>query len=44
MLAESNGAALAIINREPTDMDGKADLVIHAEIGAVLREIVSLSG
>jgi len=40
MIAKSNGAALAIVNREPTDMDGKADVVIHAEIGAVLREIV----
>ncbi len=42
MLAKSNGAALAIINREPTDMDGQVDPVIHAEIGAVLREIVPL--
>ena len=33
-------AALAIVNREPTSMDGRADVVIHAEIGAVLREIV----
>ena len=40
MIAKSNGAALVIINREPTDMDDSADLVIHAEIGAVLREIV----
>jgi NAD-dependent deacetylase len=40
MVAKSNGAALAIVNREPTDMDGRADVVIHAEIGAVLREIV----
>jgi NAD-dependent deacetylase len=40
MIAKSNGAALAIVNREPTDMDGRADVVIHAEIGAVLREIV----
>jgi NAD-dependent deacetylase len=40
MLAKSNGAALAIVNREPTAMDGRADVVIHAEIGAVLREIV----
>ena len=40
MIAKSNGAALVIINREPTDMDSKADVVIHAEIGAVLREIV----
>jgi NAD-dependent deacetylase len=40
LVAKSNGAALAIINREPTDMDGRADVVIHAEIDAVLREIV----
>ena len=40
MVAKSNGAALVIINREPTDMDGRADLVLHAEIGAVLREMV----
>ena len=40
MVAKSNGAALVIINREPTDLDGRADLVLHAEIGAVLREIV----
>jgi NAD-dependent deacetylase len=40
MVAKSNGAALAIINREPTDMDDRADIVIHAEIGAALREIV----
>jgi NAD-dependent deacetylase len=40
MVAKSNGAALAIVNREPTDMDDRADVVIHAEIGAVLREIV----
>jgi NAD-dependent deacetylase len=39
MLAKSNGAALAIVNREPTAMDARADVVIHAEIGAVLREI-----
>jgi NAD-dependent deacetylase len=39
MAAKSNGAALAIVNREPTIMDGRADVLIHAEIGAVLREI-----
>jgi NAD-dependent deacetylase len=43
MVAKSSGAALAIINREPTDMDCRADFVIHAEIGAVLREMVPLS-
>jgi NAD-dependent deacetylase len=40
MVARSNGAALVIINREPTNMDGRADIVVQAEIGAVLREIV----
>jgi NAD-dependent SIR2 family protein deacetylase len=40
MVAKSNGAALAIINQEPTDMDGRADIVIHTEIGAAPREIV----
>jgi NAD-dependent deacetylase len=40
LVAKSNGATLAIVNREPTGMDARADLVLHAEIGAVLREIV----
>jgi NAD-dependent deacetylase len=40
LIAKSKGAALAIVNREPTGMDGEADVVIHAEIGAVLRELV----
>jgi NAD-dependent deacetylase len=40
IVAKSNGAALVIINREPTHMDGRADLVLHAEIGAVLRATV----
>jgi len=40
IIAKSNGAALAIVNREPTDMDGNANVVIHAEIGAVLRALV----
>jgi len=40
MVAKSNGAALVIINREPTNIDGRADIVVQAEIGAVLREIV----
>jgi NAD-dependent deacetylase len=41
MVAKANGAALAIVNREPTDMDGRADLVLHAEIGDVMREIMT---
>ena len=41
IVAKSNGAALAIINREPTEFDDRADVVVHAEIGAVLRELVT---
>jgi NAD-dependent deacetylase len=36
LMAKRNGAALAIVNREPTDQDTFADLVLHDEIGAVL--------
>jgi NAD-dependent deacetylase len=42
VLAKRNGARLAIVNREPTDQDGLADLVIHDEIGPVLGAIVPL--
>ena len=40
MLAKRNGARLAIVNREPTDLDGFADLVLHDEIGPALTEAV----
>jgi NAD-dependent deacetylase len=36
VLAKRNGARLAIVNREPTDLDGYADLVLHDEIGPAL--------
>jgi len=36
-LAKRNGARLVILNREPTDFDDIADLVVHADIGAVLE-------
>jgi NAD-dependent deacetylase len=36
LMAKREGAKLAIINREPTDFDGVADLVLHAEIGPTL--------
>jgi NAD-dependent deacetylase len=39
-LAKRHGARLVIINREPTELDGIADLVIHAEIGEVLDSFV----
>ncbi|MCY4229368.1 MAG: Sir2 family NAD-dependent protein deacetylase [Alphaproteobacteria bacterium] len=34
--AKRNGAFLAIVNREPTDLDRFADLTVHNEIGDVL--------
>ncbi|WP_029356232.1 Sir2 family NAD-dependent protein deacetylase [Bosea sp. 117] len=34
--AKQAGATLVILNREPTDLDPYADLVIHADIGDVL--------
>jgi NAD-dependent deacetylase len=37
-LAKRNGAKLVIVNREPTEQDDIADLVIHAGIGDTMRE------
>ncbi|MDH4384824.1 MAG: Sir2 family NAD-dependent protein deacetylase [Caulobacter sp.] len=39
LLAKRNGAGLAIINREATEMDVYADLVIHDEIGPVMTRL-----
>ncbi|HUZ11621.1 MAG TPA: Sir2 family NAD-dependent protein deacetylase [Caulobacteraceae bacterium] len=39
-LAKSSGAQLAIVNREPTDQDAIADLVLHDEIGPVMASVV----
>lgn len=36
LLAKRHGARLAIVNREPTEQDRYADLVLHAEIGPTL--------
>ncbi len=36
LLAKRNGAHLAIVNREPTELDAYADLVLHDEIGPVM--------
>ena len=40
LLAKRNGAALAIVNREPTELDGHADLVLNEEIGAVMSAVI----
>jgi len=37
LMARRNGAKLVIINREPTDQDAIADLVLHTEIGPTLQ-------
>jgi NAD-dependent deacetylase len=36
LMAKRNGAALVIINREPTEFDALADLVVRHDIGDVL--------
>ena len=40
LLAKRNGARLVIINREPTDFDDIADLVIRDDIGNVLAPFI----
>ena len=40
VLAKRNGAFLAILNREPTDLDAMADLVVHGELGDILGAAV----
>lgn len=38
-LAKSNGARLVILNRDPTDQDYRADLVLNLEIGPTLEAL-----
>lgn len=42
LLAKRNGAKLVIINREPTDMDPFADLLLNQEIGPTLGDAVGI--
>ena len=42
IIAKNNGSRLIILNREETDLDKYADLVIHNEIGAFLSENLPL--
>jgi NAD-dependent deacetylase len=42
-LAKRNGAALVIVNREPTGLDRIADLVLHRAIGETLGAAVGVS-
>lgn len=41
--AKRRGAKLAIVNRDPTDLDALADLVLHAEIGPTLGYAVGVN-
>lgn len=43
IMAKRNGSRLVIVNREPTDQDGLADLVINAEIGATMSRAVGVN-
>ena len=43
ILAKRNGAKLIILNREPTDLDGYADLILNYEIGTFMNEVFSLN-
>ena len=40
LLAKRKGAALVIINREPTEFDELADLVVHQDIGDMLNPFI----
>lgn len=42
-IAKRKGAKLAILNRDPTDQDSDADLVIHAEIGSIMSRAVGVN-
>jgi NAD-dependent deacetylase len=40
LLAKRNSARLVIVNREPTEFDDIADLVIHDDIGTALAPFI----
>lgn len=44
IIARQTGAALAIVNREPTEQDSLADLVVNAEIGPTLMAAAEILG
>ena len=41
--AKRNGAKFVILNRDPTELDSMADLVLNAEIGPTLSRIVGVN-
>jgi NAD-dependent deacetylase len=40
LLAQQQGAGLVIVNQQPTDLDGIANVVIHAAIGDTMRAVL----
>lgn len=42
-LAHEQGASLAIVNREPTPLDGMARLTVRGEIGSILGDAVGIN-
>jgi NAD-dependent deacetylase len=42
-MAKRNGARLVIVNREPTELDAIADLVLNREIGPTLSDIAGVN-
>ena len=42
LLAKRNGTSLVILNREPTALDGYADLVLNCDIGPTLGDAVGV--
>ena len=41
LMAKRNGARLVIVNRDPTDFDDVADLVVHQDIGDALAPFIA---
>jgi NAD-dependent deacetylase len=42
-IAKRRGAGLVILNRDPTDQDDDADLVLHDEIGPTMSRVVGVN-
>ena len=42
-IAKRKGAKLVILNRDPTDQDDDADMVVHAEIGPTMSRAVGVN-
>lgn len=42
--AKRNGASLVIVNRDPTDQDAYADMVLHKEIGPLMHDVLEELG